>query len=419
MREVPLDAVILGGGIAGLWTLNRAVDAGYNAILLEQDRLGGIQTIRSQGIIHGGIKYALHGALTTTASAIAHMPARWRACLAGTGEIDLRPTRILSDAHYLWSKDSLGARMTAFFASRALQGRISPASPEERPALFRNDRFRGSVYRLNELVLDVESLIRTLAGPMAHRIFRAGPDDYRLEVSTGADSAGEITALTLPAHNLSLEPKQIILCCGQGYEQLASRLSLSTPRMQRRPLHMVMARFPRGAEASPSTDAPSPLLPPSPLYAHHLSGAPRPRITITSHYARDGALVWYLGGEIAESGVERDRKAQIEQTKNTLRELLPWVSLHGARWATLRVDRAEPRQSTLTLPDSAFVQPHKNLIIAWPTKLALAPDLAERVLAACLPPAGRENSAALPAELEVLPRPAIAEPVWERAFDSD
>ena len=49
-------------------------------MLLERDSLGGEQTLASQGMIHGGLKYALGGTLTRSSEAIANMPERWRAC---------------------------------------------------------------------------------------------------------------------------------------------------------------------------------------------------------------------------------------------------------------------------------------------------------------------------------------------------
>ena len=81
------DIVIFGGGIAGLWLLNRLRDEGYQAILLETNGLGSGQTLASQGIIHGGLKYALGGNLTGAANVIASMPAHWRRCLDGTGDV--------------------------------------------------------------------------------------------------------------------------------------------------------------------------------------------------------------------------------------------------------------------------------------------------------------------------------------------
>ena len=58
------DVVIVGGGIAGLWILSALRAEGYQTILLEKDALGAGQTLASQGIIHGGTKYALTGKLT-------------------------------------------------------------------------------------------------------------------------------------------------------------------------------------------------------------------------------------------------------------------------------------------------------------------------------------------------------------------
>ena len=72
------DIVILGGGIAGLWLLNRLYSEGYQPLLIETKALGSGQTLASQGIIHGGLKYALSGSLTGAANVIADMPRRWR-----------------------------------------------------------------------------------------------------------------------------------------------------------------------------------------------------------------------------------------------------------------------------------------------------------------------------------------------------
>ena len=61
------DIVIFGGGIAGLWLLDRLRIQGYQVILLESSSLGGGQTYASQGIIHGGLKYALGGSIADSA----------------------------------------------------------------------------------------------------------------------------------------------------------------------------------------------------------------------------------------------------------------------------------------------------------------------------------------------------------------
>src|SRR5690625_4238839 len=87
---IELDLVVVGGGVAGLWLINRLRSAGYDAVLLESRALGGEQSMASQGMIHGGIKYGLSGQLGAASQALAEMPERWRRCLSGNGEVDLR-----------------------------------------------------------------------------------------------------------------------------------------------------------------------------------------------------------------------------------------------------------------------------------------------------------------------------------------
>jgi len=60
-QPLELDVAIFGGGVAGLWTLARLIKQGFNAHLFECNQLGAGQSIASQGIIHGGTKYALTG----------------------------------------------------------------------------------------------------------------------------------------------------------------------------------------------------------------------------------------------------------------------------------------------------------------------------------------------------------------------
>ncbi|MCH8259649.1 MAG: FAD-dependent oxidoreductase, partial [Planctomycetes bacterium] len=89
-----LDVVILGGGGAGLWLLDELVRRDFSVLLLEANELGSGQTVASQGIIHGGLKYTLSGFMTPSASAIRDMPGVWRACLAGDREPHLTATRL-------------------------------------------------------------------------------------------------------------------------------------------------------------------------------------------------------------------------------------------------------------------------------------------------------------------------------------
>ncbi|WP_312929907.1 FAD-dependent oxidoreductase, partial [Stutzerimonas nitrititolerans] len=77
-ESLSTDVLIVGGGVAGLWLNARLRREGFATVLVEKGTLGGGQSVKSQGIIHGGTKYALQGALTGASEAIADMPRRWR-----------------------------------------------------------------------------------------------------------------------------------------------------------------------------------------------------------------------------------------------------------------------------------------------------------------------------------------------------
>jgi glycerol-3-phosphate dehydrogenase len=388
-QALSTDVLIVGGGIAGLWLNARLRRQGFATLLVENAQLGGGQSVKSQGIIHGGAKYALHGALTGASEAIADMPRRWREALAGNGELDLTGVRLLSDAHYLWSPGSLAGNITSFFASKAVRGRVDQVKGEQLPPALQHPKFKGKVYRLAELVLDVPSLISRLSE-------LAGDGLLAAERIEPLRENGELAGLLVDGREIRAQ--RIILSAGRGNAELLSSLGLSQPAQQLRPLHMALVKGPTL----------------KPLYAHCLGGGPKPRVTITTHPAADGQWVWYLGGDLAEaSGVARNEAAQIQAAQKELAELLPWVDLSAAQWATLRVDRAEPAQSGLVRPDNAFLHEQDNLLVGWPTKLALAPDFADRVLAAL----ARDGiQPAQHAPLPALPRPTVAPPAWEELF---
>ncbi|QVM90932.1 FAD-dependent oxidoreductase [Pseudomonas entomophila] len=384
---ISTDVLIVGAGVAGLWLNARLRRLGYSTVLVERASLGGEQTIKSQGIIHGGTKYALHGALTGASEAIADMPRRWREALAGNGELDLTSTRLLSDAHYLWSPGTLAGNLTSFFASKAVRGRVDQVKGEQLPPALQDRAFKGKVYRLAELVIDVPSLLANLA-QLADDSLLAGEHIEPLRED------GELSGLIVDGREIRAQ--RIVLSAGGGTADLLHALGLDQPAMQRRPLHMVLAKGPNL----------------KPLYAHCLGGGPKPRITVTTHPAADGQWVWYLGGDIAEAdGVAREPAAQIAAAQKEVAGLLPWVDQSQVRWATLRVDRAEPAQSGLVRPDNAFLAEQQRLLVGWPTKLALAPDFADRVLASFERDGIRPSAQP---DLTDLPRPSLGVPAWEQ-----
>lgn len=357
-EEVTPDIAIVGGGIAGSWLLNRLSSEGYDTLLFEKNELGAMQTNTAQGMIHGGIKYTLDGALSGASETIADMPRFWRKCLQGEAKPDLRQVKVLSDHYYLFSDSSLSSRLTTFLGSKVVKGRVEEVNTKDYPLAFQSDKFKGKLYRLLDFVLDPRSLIHTLTGDFSDRIFNA-------RVTPVMKDGGELDFLQLN-ENIRVKARLTIFTAGAGNEEFLTQTNNSQFKTQRRPLHQVMIK----AKSLP------------PIYAHAfaLMSGSLPRMTITTHQSNDGSNIWYLGGDLAETGTKRTEAEQINFAKKEIASLLPWIDLGDAIWKTFRVDRAEPLVTRGQRPDSPVSIIDHNMMFCWPIKLTLTPLLAREVL---------------------------------------
>ncbi|MBT8484264.1 MAG: FAD-dependent oxidoreductase, partial [Phycisphaerae bacterium] len=239
-RTIRLDAVIFGGGATGLWTLDVLRRAGHSAVVLEAGELGAGQTVVSQGIIHGGLKYTLDGLLSPSARSLRDMPRHWRRCLAGEEAPDLSATRRRADFCHLWRTAELGSRLAMFGARRGLQTATRPLDAAARPAVLRS--CPGSVARLEEQVIDPDSLLSALAGHHPDRVLGVDVTNG-LEIETTAPGHVDRIRLIDPASGAPLDvlPERVILAAGGGNATLREQCGLDATLMQRRPLHMVLA----------------------------------------------------------------------------------------------------------------------------------------------------------------------------------
>lgn len=389
------QVLIIGGGIAGLWLLNRLRAEGHEAFLLEEKALGHGQTLASQGIIHGGLKYALNGRLSPASAAIADMPDRWRSALAGNDPVDLRGCRLLSEHYYMWSDGSLRSRLKSFLGSKALRGRIDPVSQDAWPAFFQHCGRSGTLYELSDFVLDTTDLLQHLANRQSAHIFKSHNTTLRQD----ADNSISVTTEG-PRGLITLEPETLILCAGEGNAALLHMMDHKQPAMQKRPLHMVVMR--------------SPDLPP--VFTHCIGDdfGMTPRITISSHPAPDGGYYWYLGGDLAETGVKRSSTEQQAFAQTSLKQIFPALDLSRVQWSTFFINRAEPATDKQQRPDSAFVQKEGRVLTAWPTKLTLCPDLGDRVVALLGdPPDSRKAARDTTALRGALDSPDVAAAPWQ------
>ena len=383
------DVAIIGGGITGLWLLSLLRDRGYQVVLVEKSGLGSGQTLASQGIIHGGVKYTLSAAVTPVSQTTAGMPQRWRDCLAGRGDIDLQGVRVLSDKFYLFTDQRLSSKITAFLGSKALSGKVKALSGNAIPAAFNSPEFVARLYQLEDLVLDTASLL-------SHLATRHGASIYAREANLVIEG-GTLTGLDLASGGM-LHAATYILAAGKDNDAFAKQLDIPVA-MQLRPLHQVVVK---------GSNLPS-------LFAHAvtLSSGTRPALTITSHQVVDGKNVWYLGGDLAETGVSRSPEEQLNVAQQLLTRLVPWVPLDDCEFSTWRVDRAEAAQTSGQLPDSPLVYRVGNVILCLPTKMTLVPLMGDMLLQQLGAPLGAGPSQS-PGADDPPSEPKYGTPPWAR-----
>jgi len=357
------DIVIFGGGVAGLWLLNRLHSEGYQPLLIETKALGSGQTLASQGIIHGGLKYALSGSLTGAANVIAGMPRRWRRCLTGDGDVDLQGVPILSDYYYMWSDGSLRSKLKTFLGSKGLVGRVEAVERDDYPDFFSDINIDGSLYRLPDFVVDTAALLEKLVEPVRSRIFQI--DENNIDFSKN-NSSNYSVCIQLDESRIDISAAQIIFCAGEGNAALIEQTGIQTIATQVRPLHMVYMKnqnLPR-------------------MFVHYVGDdfSLTPKLTITSHQDEQEQTVWYMGGGLAEEGVGKPKEEQIEIVQELVRELFPWVETSNGEWNSFVINRAEANINSNYRPDDAFIATESNIMVAWPTKLTLTPSMADKVL---------------------------------------
>ena len=383
-----LDVLIFGGGAAGLWCLERFRSAGYHALLLESAALGRGQTIQAQGIIHGGGKYALRGVRDFAAvRATKEMPERWRQSLAGKIKPDLSGARVLSERCHLWlPRGSAIARVQSWgFMSVVAKAGLLSTRPQSLPESAWPEALRGSalaVYALAEPVISTGSLLESLA---------LRQQKY---IRSYEGSAIQFSEDEVRIADTVLKPRSIVLAAGEGNADLMRKAGVDSNSMQRRPLAMVLLR---GA------------LPP--LFGHCIVGG-KTHLTVTT--PAEG--LWQVGGEIAERlAHEQDDDTVRRKALSEIRRRLPALDLARAEMAVYHAVRAEARMSDQRRPSGVHVgRAAPRIIVAWPTKLSLAPVLAEEVFTMVskdLKQPGGYSDDGLPP----WPTPPVARYPWEDA----
>jgi len=381
---IKTDIAIIGGGITGLWLLNQLQAAGYSTLLFEKSGLGQGQTLSSQGMIHGGLKYNLAGVTSNASETIAAMPGIWQQCFTGEGPVDLHKAKCLAHCYHLFSDAALGGKLAAFLGSKAVRG--GAKALKHLPEPFDHAEFKGSVYEIPDMVIDTDSVVTVLAESAGSSIIKGAPTP----VSIGGSGIGGLTLLD----GTMVEAERYIFAAGAGNEDLLRQSDIAIT-MQRRPLHQVMVRG-----ALPT------------LFGHAVSigSGDKPRMTISTHRTKDLQPVWYLGGDLAETGIHRSSAAQIDFAKNELKRFLPFLDTSDYVFKSWRVDRAEPKTPGTLRPDRPFCEIAGNVLVCWPIKLTLVPLLAREVMKHVIEPPK------WPVPTDEHPKAKVGAAPWDLAF---
>jgi len=400
-----VDLVIFGGGIAGLWSLAVLRKAGINAVLIDSKSLGGMQSLASQGMIHGGQRYALQGANNNHSTMLKDLPEIWNNCLDGSGPLDLSKVAVLAKTQLMWSPGALTDRVAAFFASKVMQSEVKGLPRSEWPkGLDDNCGRAGAVYELQEVVIDCNSLFHELCRLTEGSCFKGRA------IAFSRSENGAITGVTVKrgasenddGDTVHIEARGFIAAAGLGNEELRDMIGADHVQTQVRPLKQIYVR-----EA------------PFDLFAHCITTDPRPRATITTHISARGERIWYMGGLVGVYGVDKSDEEALDFAKKEMRTLFPKVDWSKASWATLSVDRAEPKVESGFLPDGpAMIEGADNFLFAWPTKMTFAPALGADTVKWAQEKLGLAGGVSLLGSLEkqdiALAAAVVDAPPWER-----
>ena len=265
------DIIIIGAGIAGLWAFHELCQRGFKVILLEKNVVGGTQSLASQGMIHGGQRYALEGKLNKHSQSISNMPSIWESALEGKISPDLSQAKVLSQKQYMWSPGGLTSNVTSFFASKAMNSRVDGLKKDSWPKVFQDHpKFKGKIYELDEVVLDIPSVSKVISEPFADRIIKIDQLKYNFDQE-------ELTSInfTQGEKEFSVSAKKYLFTAGLGNEEIADRLWPEQKMTQRRPLKQVLVK---------DIDYT--------LYGHCITVDPRPRVTVSAHPQDNGKFTW-------------------------------------------------------------------------------------------------------------------------------
>ena len=235
MKKYNFDIVVIGGGIAGVWTHSLLKKTGYSCCLLEKKSIGGEQSLVSQGIIHKGMKYLLGKFVPDIAGNLLPIAKLWDVAFSGKGELDLSETEIYTEQQLIWQSQSL---LSSFFTSplfdlaakKIFQSQVQKLKPLEYPFWLEKNK---AAFWVKEKVINSHSLFKNFYKQQKENYYQA---DEITEIKSSGDF------ISFKVGDVFLRAQKIILTAGMGNIALAKKFQIKQ-RIQLRPLKMLAVKF--------------------------------------------------------------------------------------------------------------------------------------------------------------------------------
>jgi hypothetical protein len=248
------------------------------------------------------------------------------------------------------------------------------------------------VYTLEEPVVGTGSLLECLAAP--HRawtlLYDPGTSCSKIEILKDG-------RIRIESPKIDIRARAVLLVAGEGNANLLEKAGIHHDVMQRRPLSMILLRGPLPA-----------------LFGHCILGG-KTQLTVTTAWRSQDESIWQIGGEVAErAGLPPDDFRNLALA--TIRRCLPGLDLSSLKLAVYRAVRAEAQTKDLRRPSGVHMSwVTDRIMVAWPTKLALVPVLADEI---CKELSIRLQEPSAPGEgvdVSDWPAPDVAPYPWENA----
>jgi len=396
---IPLDVLIVGGGVQGLWTLRALQSLGFSVAVVERGTLGGAQTCHSHVYIHGGHLY--YGDFELAAR-LRDANSEWTSFVR-----DADPERGVVLSVFGFSNEAEVAERLVFWDDPRLR------LPYERtvvPPILQGGTI-SHVLKTPEYALNGGSMMLKLAD--IRDAMSKINDIRRIHLTSDAMSVSAVDISMPDGRTVTIQPRALVLAAGAGNQRLLELVSegdrglLAKMRgiQHIRKAHMLVIKGPKR------------LLQPLAGIFPKVGG-----LFIGSRVVGDDT-VWLVSDdrsphlEEPEDWINYDERWWLPRTIQSLERVAPktFESKDALRWGVYAAPKAEVRTPAFeTRRDWVQQFGVRNLWAVWPAKLTLAP-LAALEIASAIKDHLQMPGPALPGQWREIRVPVSTAPeLWEK-----